>query len=110
MTPEIHLKTGVDPAGCTTANIRGMVVCAGVFAEFYRRFTITAIADGKHMTGSKHYQGNAFDVRSRDEGPGYEQWSDDEKRMLAQTCRNRLGSDYDVVVEGNHFHVEFDPK
>jgi len=107
---DISFKGGVKPKGIKLETIRGLVVCAAVFRDYGKRFTVTSLNDGRHMRGSKHYSGEGWDARSRDEAPGYAQWSDDEKRHIAQACRNRLGKDYDVVVESNHFHFEYDPK
>ena len=96
--------------GVQLPTIRGMIVMAGVMKEYGKRFTIPSINDGKHSDGSKHYEGLAFDTRTRDEGPHFQQWPDELKRQIAQTARNRLGPDYDVVVERTHIHTEFHPK
>ncbi len=63
---------------------------------------ITAIFDGSHMDGSKHYEGNAFDLRRWHVGSRV-------KEFIAR-LRNALGPDYDVVNETTHVHVEYDPK
>ena len=34
--------------------------------ELGQQITITSITDGEHMDGSKHYDGLAFDFRTRD--------------------------------------------
>jgi hypothetical protein len=34
----------------------------------------------------------------------------EERADLAANVRDRLGSDFDVVLEPNHIHVEYDPK
>lgn len=63
---------------------------------------ITAIFDGTHMEGSKHYEGNAFDMRRWHVGSRV-------KEFIAR-LKTALGSDYDVVNEPTHIHVEYDPK
>ncbi len=63
--------------------------------------TITSGKDGKHMKGSKHYIGAAIDIRTRD------------MKYVNKTTaaiKNALGSDYDVIFEIDHIHLEFDPK
>lgn len=63
---------------------------------------ITSANDRKHMTGSLHYEDLAWDLRSNnipDAGKVEE---------IARTLRVDLGSDWDVVVEKDHIHVEFD--
>ena len=107
---DVHFKDGVDPKGCSLANIRCIAKAAWVFMTYGKRFTVTAMADGKHMAGSKHYTGDAFDVRTRDEGPDFQQWPDNVKRHLRNALKNTLGADYDVVIEPTHIHVEYDPK
>jgi len=71
--------------------------------------TITSIMDGKHMKGSLHYDGYAFDVRSWADSSG-KQLSQQEKDDMAYNMRVILGKDWDVVVEGSHFHLEYQPE
>lgn len=59
--------------------------------------------NASHQTESLHYVGLAEDYRTRDVAPS--KLSD----MVADV-RSRLGSDYDVVLESDHLHIEFDPK
>lgn len=63
---------------------------------------ITAIFDGTHMEGSKHYTGNAFDVRRWYVGSRV-------KEFIAR-LKTALGPNYDVVNEPTHIHIEYDPK
>lgn len=67
---------------------------------------ITSAADGDHMINSLHYKNRAFDVRI---------WNivGDRTQEAEAWCgrlRSTLGKDYDVVLEGNHIHIEYDPK
>ena len=68
-------------------------------------FVITSANDGKHSTASLHYSGNAFDLRI---------WAFKENpaalRAFASRCAAALGRDFDVVLESDHLHVEYDPK
>ena len=64
--------------------------------------TITSALDGEHMLGSKHYIGQAIDVRTFN-------WGEGQKQELRE-CLRGLGRDYDVVQEHDHLHIEFDPK
>lgn len=109
----VNFKPGVDPGKPTIEILKALVITAGVFDGFGLRFTVTSMQDGKHSANSLHYRDGicrAFDVRTRDEAPGYVQWSSDLKRQLASAIRNALGRDYDVVVERTHIHIEYDPK
>ena len=73
-----------------------------IFQKFGVEAVITSGRDGKHMTGSKHYEGKAFDLRT---------WHVIEE--LGKRLRAYLGKYYDVVVESDHIHIELerdDPK
>lgn len=63
----------------------------------------TSGVDGKHKEGSLHYKARAVDLRSR-------HVASDALPKIVDELRERLGKDYDVVVEGDHLHVEHDPK
>jgi len=68
-----------------------------------KNLVITSARDGQHMKGSKHYTGDAVDLRTRD-------LTKQEQKDLWQNLVNYLGPKFDVVLESDHIHVEFDPK
>jgi hypothetical protein len=74
---------------------------------------ITSGSDSTHMVGSKHYIGEAVDVRSKTFGP-------QDKRAFADALRDALGPQFTVLLEHEglpqeHWHVQvkkgrrFDP-
>ena len=63
----------------------------------------TSGIDGKHMEGSLHYKALAVDLRSRHVAA-------DALPKIVYELRGRLGKDYDVIIEGDHIHAEYDPK
>ena len=63
----------------------------------------TAGTDGKHMEGSLHYKARAVDLRSRHVAA-------DALPKIVDELKERLGKDFDVIVEGDHLHLEHDPK
>ena len=68
---------------------------------------VTSGNDSKHKLGSLHYRDRALDFRTKTLTP-------DEKHLLVEAVRSRLGSDYDVILESEgqsqeHLHCEFDP-
>ena len=63
--------------------------------------TITSGNDGLHMKGSKHYTNEAIDIRIRDMVNRHRTFRD---------IQRDLGKDYDVVLESDHIHIEYDPK
>jgi len=69
---------------------------------------ITSGTEGKHKQGSKHYSGNAIDLRTRNfpEGGSSSTFVD----VVCHRLSNALTADYDIVKEATHIHLEFDPK
>ena len=63
----------------------------------------TALFDGKHMEGSLHYSGNAFDMRTFIYTP-------EQIQTIFLNLKDNLGKDYDIVLHKTHIHVEYDPK
>ncbi len=59
---------------------------------------ITSLRDGNHSAGSLHYIGDAFDIGGN------------HFRLDRDVIKNKLGKDFDVVNEGHHYHIEYDPK
>ena len=70
-------------------------------------FVITSGNDGKHMKGSKHYDDEAIDIRSRD-------LADNDKYEFLYSLDGRIDDEYpaefDILFEVNHYHLEYDPK
>jgi len=84
-----------------------MAIAAGIIDEIYalhgfEECWITSGDDGVHSLGSKHYIGNALDFRTRD-------IPEDLRANVAADAGRILGENYDVVLEGTHLHVEYDP-
>lgn len=100
----IQLKDkSVNVEGLTSA-IKSKIIdialaCREIQGENYI-MTITSAKDGKHMSNSKHYSGNAIDIRTRDMK---------EINDTAREIKFELGEDYDVIVEKDHIHIEYDP-
>ncbi len=65
---------------------------------------ITSGNDGKHMRNSLHYFNRAVDLRT------YFFRSEEEKRLVAKRVAEIAGPAFDVVLESDHLHVEYDPK
>lgn len=74
-----------------------------VYYLYYKEdVLVTSKREGTHSPGSLHYIGRAIDAR-------YPK-SCTNRQEFAQRLRTALGKDFDVVVEGSHIHVEYDPK
>lgn len=99
------VKDGVDFGGDLKPTTRKIIDAAEyAFGKYGITPTITSAVDGTHMANSKHYTGDALDWRI---------WESDARGLtasIAAEMRYYLGSDYDVVLEKDHIHVEYDPK
>lgn len=80
------------------------IVAEPIFVRAGQELVITSGTDSKHMIGTLHQRGLALDFRTRDL-----------KTIAVVTAvagqlRAALSPAYDVVVEKDHVHLEFDPK
>ena len=99
----MKIKPGVDLRGVRPEIVVAMLLLEPVLLEHDSDFVVTSCTDGKHMAGSKHYEGLAIDVRSRN-------LPKERHTACLIAMRETLGPQFDVILEGDHFHVEFDPK
>ena len=96
----IFIKKGVRIHGIRPEVVFALVIVAQVFSTFDEDLVITSVIDGRHMRGSLHYVGAAFDVQL----PLYN--NEGARQRLAEA----LGAEFDVVLEDTHIHVEWQPK
>ncbi|HQK28460.1 MAG TPA: hypothetical protein PLC85_11090 [Smithellaceae bacterium] len=91
----IQLSAKIRNAMCTADRISQEV--AG------KEIVITSLIDGVHSKNSRHYSGNAFDMRV---------WiyTDSQRSQITKRLKSELGRDFDVIDEGDHIHIEYDPK
>ena len=107
-TISIEAKEGVDLTTLQPEARSAAATAQTVFAEFGLTAVVTSTGPGdrkktKSVKGTKHDIGQALDLRTRSIP----------KKMLAEVVaalKLALGDDYDVVLEKDHIHVEFDPK
>ena len=64
---------------------------------------ITSASDGVHMLNSLHYGGKALDLRTRTLTPT-------QATQLLHAIQDALGSQFDVLLEETHLHLEWDVK
>jgi len=69
-----------------------------IFKEFQCELVVTSGRDSKHGDGSLHYEGKAYDARIRNV-----------LELLTKKIKDQLGSNFDVILESDHIHIEFDP-
>ena len=94
------LKLGVDISRLRPA----MRKCLGLiehihFTCFNHELVITSAYEGAHMSASLHYAHLAIDIR---------RFGDPD--TFIQKLRAELGRNYDIILESDHVHIEYNPK
>lgn len=101
---KLQMKTGVSIAGLSP-QVDKILAAANIACRFFNvELVITSANDGKHMNGSKHYTGEALDLRTRD------LHNYDHKVTFTKMIADELGNGFDCVLESDHLHVEYDPE
>ena len=95
----LALKDGVYLAGLKPEMLAAVDKCAAIFEMNNVVLTLTSTTEGTHGAYSHHYKGLAFDVRS---------WSINADEYTTK-MQEALGPAYQVINEGTHIHVEYDP-
>ena len=94
------IKAGVDISRLNREIRRSLPWAEGVYDQFNKRFVITSTFEGNHGAGSLHYSNDAYDT----ELPVL-----DGKRIY-QGMKDTFPESFDIVLETDHIHVEYDPK
>lgn len=97
------LKSNVRFGDGSIAILSAMMVVEGVYRELNVEFVVTSFNDSTHMKNSLHYADRAFDIRTKTLPPNSAQ-------AVKDKIQNRLTADFDVVLESDHIHVEFQNK
>lgn len=99
----MKFKPGVQSYIAVSEKIWTIVpILETICKEFEVELVVTSLCDGYHSRRSKHYKGNAMDIRTRD-------LFELDKDKFRQKIQNALSDDYDVVLESTHLHIEYDP-
>lgn len=96
---ELKVRITVQPR---ILYIAAAVINAANEMELDVDMLITSGNDGEHMKNSKHYSNEALDFRSK-------HLTKAELIILIKIVRRRLGKNYQIVVESDHLHIEYDP-
>jgi hypothetical protein len=97
----ISFKPGVDVAGIRPEIMLALLVAQGAYAPY--DVIVTSVRDGKHSLTSLHYAGQAVDLRTR-------HVPDDQHQAIRDRLGDALTIDYDVLLEADHIHVEYQPR
>jgi hypothetical protein len=99
----MKLKEGVKLSGIQPQTVLAMQIVNSIYNKHLAELVITSVSDGLHKQDSKHYKGMGFDCRTH-------ALRTRTRFDLAYDIRDALGDDFDVVLEKDHLHVEYDPK
>jgi len=94
------IKAGVDISRLNREIRRALAKVDKLLKGFDREIVITSTYEGNHSAGSLHYSNDAFDIR----------YPDPTNEKIVSLIVVNLGTDFDVVREKNHIHVEWDPQ
>lgn len=97
----LSIKPGVRIHGIRPELLLGVLVADGVLSDMGKECILTSVIDGTHQSGSLHYIGCAVDIRSRHLA---------EPNEVVTLLRTALDDDFDVIYEGDHIHIEYQPK
>ena len=107
----IRLKGKNVVSDVQPALMMGLTVVEGVFRNFgVQEVVITSLNDGAHEFNSLHYQGLAADIRlvTHPYYNGYYTHALNQAILVEST--RRLSKHFDLLLESDHFHLEYDPK
>ena len=93
------LKAGVDISRLNREPRRSLRLVTVILAGFGGELIITSTYEGTHGEGSLHYSNDAYDIREPLKNSA----------SAVMQLKASLGSDYDVVLESDHIHIEYDP-
>ena len=101
----LQFKRGVNTEGV----LPQVWFALGIAQEIYARETkkpliVTSLDDGTHKKTSKHYKGLGADLRTK-------HLTAPEVAVVFKALQTSLEPlCFDVVLEGDHIHIEYDPK
>lgn len=98
----MRIKPGARLNGLRPEMVVALLLAREVCAVHDHELVITSALDGEHQRASLHYVGCALDLR-RPASPTT-------AAAIAKELGDALGNDYDVILEADHIHVEFQPK
>ena len=106
----MRIKAGVRLAGMRPEMVIGLMICESVYAAHGHDMVLTEGTGGKHGPGTLHHEGLASDLRLPSKCPPLRlalSWPPVDDVIVA--LQEALGSEFDVVLETDHIHVEWQP-
>lgn len=100
----LSIKKGVKLHGLVPQVLLALRTLEELYAREGWGLVITSGVEGTHKRQSAHYSGRAIDIRTNNLPTTV-----DLKKLVAD-AQTALGVDFDVVLESDHIHLEWDPK
>jgi hypothetical protein len=101
----MKLKKGVRTfIGWSEGILKILPIIENVCGEYNIEFVVTSGVEGRHKQDSKHYDGKALDMRSREFNGGS---MGDECRSFVEHLQGLLGSTYFILQESHHIHIQY---
>lgn len=99
----MKLKDGVTVMGIRPELVLALFIADRIWAGLGQELVVTSVTDGKHSRTSLHYAGQAADLRVN-------YFDAPTRQKAADRLKDALGLDYDVIIEPDHIHLEFQPR
>lgn len=99
----MKLKKGVKTIGIRPELLLAIMVADGIYLKKGKNLVITSINDGRHSETSLHYSGCGVDLRTR-------YFTKRVQLEVVKLLKENLTKDYDVILEKDHAHLEFQPR
>jgi len=100
MSYRVLIKAGVSIERLKRPVRRILNKLVHIYAKRGYDLIITSTYEGTHSPSSLHYSNEAIDV---DDPP-------EDKQAITAEIKDSLGKDFDVILESDHIHIEYDPK
>ena len=94
------IKAGVDISRLNREIRRSLPWAESVYQRYNENFIVTSTYEGNHGSGSLHYSNDAYDIAL----PTII------AKRIYQGIKDTFPESFDVVLEADHIHVEYDPK
>lgn len=99
----MKLKPGASLKGVVWELFEAALKVEAAYNALGHDCIITSGTDGQHIPKSLHYKGKALDFRTFHVPVT-------QREKIRKSVKQRLGADYDVILEKDHLHIELDPK
>lgn len=99
----MKIKVGANIQGIDFKLRPALIYADDIWKKYGQELVVTAGLDGAHSAGSLHYYGLAIDFR-------ISYFLPEIAKIVCAELALKLGRNFDVRLEKDHIHVEYDPK